>query len=66
MLVVGIVYHVQFMLELRRERHEMTNAGLIHGTSRYPLSFTLITALILLLIGLFAIASMMFRVGPFG
>jgi putative membrane protein len=66
MLVVGIVYHIQFMLELRRERHEMTSAGLIHGTSHYPLSFTLITALILLLIGLFAIASMMFHAGPFG
>ena len=66
MLIVGIVYHVQFMLELRKERGEMVSAGLIHGASRFPTSFTLITALILLLIGLCAIVSMLFRVGPFG
>jgi putative membrane protein len=66
MLVVGIVYHVQFMLELRRERAEMTEAGLIHGASHFPTSFTLITALVLLAIGLGAMVSMIFHVGPFG
>ena len=66
MLIVGIVYHLQFMLELRRERSEMASAGLIHGVSRFPPSFTLITALILLLIGFTVIVSMLFRVGPFG
>ena len=66
MLVVGIAYHVQFMLGLREERHEMTEAGLIHGQSRFPPSFTLLTALFLLLIGIAAIVSMVFRVEPFG
>jgi len=66
MLVVGIIYHAQFMTGLRAERNAMTAAGLIHGESRYPVSFTLITAAILLLIGIFAIVSMLFQIGPFG
>ena len=31
MLIVGIIYHVQFMIGLRQERKEMTADGLIHG-----------------------------------
>ena len=65
MLVIGIVYHVQFMLGLRAMRHAMTADGLIHGESRFPPSLTLITALILLVIGVAAIVSMVFNVGPF-
>ena len=48
MLVLGIIYHVQFMLGLRHVRHQMTQDGLIHGESRFPPSLILITALILL------------------
>ena len=66
MLVIGIVYHVQFMVGLREERNAMKEAGLIHGESRFPPSLTLITAATLLLIGIFAIVSMLFQVGPFG
>lgn len=66
MLIGGIIYHVQFMLGLRDERVAMTEAGLIHGESRFPPSLTLVTATVLLLIGIFAIISMVFRVGPFG
>jgi inner membrane protein YidH len=66
MLVIGIAYHVRFMLESRRERKAMTAAGLIHGESRYPPSYTLFTATILLVIGVAAILSMVFRTGPFG
>ena len=51
MLIGGIVYHVQFMIHLREEREAMTADGLIHGESKFPVSLTLITALILLLIG---------------
>jgi len=65
MLVIGIVYHIQFMIGLRDERNAMHEAGLIHGESRFPPSFTLVTALVLLLIGLVAIVSMVFQVGPF-
>jgi putative membrane protein len=55
MLVIGITYHVQFMLGLRREREAMTTAGLIHGESRFPPSYTLLTAVLLFLIGVAAI-----------
>ena len=66
MLAIGIVYHGQFMLALRGTRAEMASQGLIHGESPYPASFTLITAFILLAIGIGAIVSMIFRIGPFG
>ena len=65
MLVFGIIYHVQFMLGLRAERKSMTAAGLIHGESVFPPSLTLVTAVILLLIGIAAIVSMIFQIGPF-
>ena len=66
MLIVGIVYHVQFMLGLRHEREAMKAAGLVHAESHFPPSFTLITAIVLLLIGIVAIVSMVFEAGPFG
>jgi putative membrane protein len=66
MLVLGIVYHVQFMVGLRHLRESMRSEGLIHGESGFPLSLTLITALVLLIIGVAAIVSLAFRVGPFG
>jgi putative membrane protein len=65
-LVMGIAYHVRFMAELRRFREEMRVDGLIHGESRFPVSQTLIVAVLLLAIGLFAITSMVFGIGPFG
>ena len=66
MLIVGIIYHLQFMARPAAHRDEMTEAGLIHGQSGFPLSFTLIIAVLLLLVGLAAIVSMVFDVGPFG
>jgi putative membrane protein len=66
MLVLGIGYHVLFMLGLRTERKLMSHDGLIHAESRFPPSLTLVTAVILLAIGVFAIISMLYRVGPFG
>jgi putative membrane protein len=65
MVFVGIVFHVQFMLELRRERAEMKESGIIHGESRFPISYTLVVAILLLFLGLAAIASLTFGVGPF-
>jgi putative membrane protein len=66
MLILGIGYHVQFMLGLRRLRESMREEGLIHGETTFPYSLTLITALVLLLIGVAAIISMAYQVGPFG
>jgi uncharacterized membrane protein YidH (DUF202 family) len=66
MLIVGIAYHIQFMLGLRSEREAMRADGLIHAQSKFPPSITLITAVVLLIIGVFAIVSMLFQAGPFG
>lgn len=66
MLIGGIIYHAQFMLNLRHQRAAMIDAGLVHGESQFPVSLTLLTAIILLLIGVTAITSMLFNIGPFG
>ena len=66
MLLLGIVYHVQFMLGLRRLRHSMREEGLIHGETVFPVSLTLITAFLLLIVGVAAMVSMEFQVAPFG
>jgi len=66
MMVFGIIYHVRFMLGLRRERAKMAADGLVHAESQFPPSLTLITALVLLAIGVSAIVSMLFQAGPFG
>jgi putative membrane protein len=64
MLIIGIVYHVLYMLGLRREREMLKTDGLIHAESGYPVSYTLIVAIVLLALGIFAIASMVFHIGP--
>lgn len=66
MLLLGIIYHVQFMLGLRRMRDEMAREGLIHARSVFPVSLTLVTALTLLALGVAAILSMTLRIRPFG
>jgi len=65
LLIVGIIYHIQFMLGLRFERDDMQREGLVYAQSHFPISFTLITAFVLLAIGVSAITSMVFQVGPF-
>jgi putative membrane protein len=66
MLIIGIIYHIQFMLGLRHLRESMRMEGLVHGESVFPVSLTLVTAVVLLIIGVAAIVSMAFQVGPFG
>ena len=65
MLTIGILYHILFMLELRRTRAEMRAEGLIHGESRFPVSLTLIVAVVLLVLAILTIASMQLHTGPF-
>lgn len=55
MLVVGIIYHIRFMLALRDERQRMAKAGLIHAESGFPVSMTLIVAILLFGIGILAV-----------
>lgn len=66
MLAFGILYHVRFMLGLRKLRESMREDGLIHGETVFPVSLTLITAILLLLLGVAAAVSMAFRAGPLG
>jgi putative membrane protein len=65
MVGVGILFHIQFMLGLRHQRSEMKRAGLIHGESRFPGSYTLGVAVLVLLLGLGVIANLTFKIGPF-
>jgi len=65
MLFLGIWRHIAFMLELRAERKTFADRGLIPADDRFPISVTLITATLLLMIGLIAIAGMVMRAGPF-
>ena len=65
MLAVGIVYHLFFMRGLRQMRNALKSEGLIHGESTFPPSLTLIVAVLLLLVGLLAAASIAFGTGPF-
>jgi len=65
MLVLGIGYQLAFMSELRRQREQMKLDGLIHAESRFPVSLTMIVAILLLTVGIMAILSMVFRIGPF-
>jgi putative membrane protein len=64
LLVVGIVYHVQFMTALRTERELMKGAGLVHAESVFPI-YTLILAILLLLLGVTAFVSLTLDIGPF-
>ena len=66
MLVVGIGYHVAFMIGLRRERDALKRDGLVHAESQFPASLTLMVAVVLLIIGVVAIVSMVYDAGPFG
>jgi putative membrane protein len=66
MLVLGIGYHIAFMIELRKRREQLKRDGLVHAESGFPASLTLIVAIALLAIGVFAGMSMTFNVGPFG
>ena len=65
MLILGIIYHVRFMLGLRRMRATMKAEGLVHGESEFPTSLVLIVAVILLLLGVAVAFSMIGHVGPY-
>jgi putative membrane protein len=54
------------MMELRKRREQLKREGLVHAESGFPPSLTLIVAIALLAIGVFAGMSMTLNVGPFG
>jgi len=65
MLVLGIGYHIAFMIELRHRREQLKRDGLVHAESSFPASLTLIVAIALLGLGILAVLSMTLNVGPF-
>ncbi len=65
LLVGGLIQEVRFTAELRRTRRSMTEAGLIYGQSRFPISASQVTAGALLLVGAIAAAGIVFHVSFF-
>jgi putative membrane protein len=43
----------------------MVEEGLVHGESHFPASFTLVVAILLLFLGIAAVASVSLHIGPF-
>ncbi len=52
MLILGVIYHIMFMLALRAQRRNMRELQLIFAESGFPASLTLIVAVLLLLLGI--------------
>jgi putative membrane protein len=64
MLILGIAYHVVFMVGLRRQREALEANGLIHVDREFPISLPLIVAITLLGVGITAIIAMITGEGP--
>lgn len=60
LLFFGIIFHGLFMLQVRRERNELKDQGLIPPDDKFPVSLTLIGAIILLALGIYVIITMIF------
>jgi len=65
LLILGIVNHYQYMRQLRSQRADFIVLGFMPGTSIFPPSLALITAFLLVLVGMLAVLSMIFRNGPY-
>src|SRR5579871_6154565 len=61
MLVWGISFHLAYMSDLRQMRTKMKEEGLIRAESSFPVSLTLITAVLLLVLSLLAFMGVVFR-----
>jgi putative membrane protein len=66
LLALGILNHYRYMRSLRDQRIEFINAGLLSDRHDFPVSLTLITAFLLLLLGLLTAFSIIVRGWPFG
>jgi putative membrane protein len=58
LLAVGIWQNVDFLRHLRAQREEMRQEGLIFGESKFPFSVAQVSAMLVLLLGLYAVFSM--------
>jgi putative membrane protein len=64
LLILGISYHVSYMVGLRRQRKDLESTGLIQVEHEFPVSLPLVTAIVLLGVGVTAIVAMMTGEGP--
>ncbi|HEY7029617.1 MAG TPA: DUF202 domain-containing protein [Gemmatimonadales bacterium] len=64
LLTLGIIQDARFMTALRKERRLLVEQGYLHGEEPFQVSVTFLSAIVVLLLGLIAILSMVFRVGP--
>jgi len=64
-LALGLSYHVTFMKGMRHTRNDMIRNGMIQPVSVFPLALAMFIGAALLAIGIAAIVSMLFHVGPF-
>ena len=62
----GIVYHILYMVQLPQERAHLAQQQLIHAHSPYPFSLSLLTAVVLLALGVVALLGVSFGLGPLG
>ena len=58
MLIIGIFYHKYFMPQVRKERERLNKEGFIVSHDPFPVSMTLIIAVLLLLLGTYVIFKM--------
>jgi putative membrane protein len=58
LLTLGIIYHILFMQQVRRERQQLDQENLLIKNDNFPYSMTLFTAILLLLLGIFVIFKM--------
>lgn len=65
LLVLGIANHYRYMMAMRSQRDSFIAEGLLPPREDFPVSLTLVTAFLLVLIGLAAGLSIIFRTGPF-
>jgi len=66
LLTAGITSHLRYMSRLRNERASMADMGLPGENAESLFTPAVLAALLLLLAGLLAIASIVARIGPFG
>ena len=64
LLAGGIAYHVAYMVQLRRERALLAQEQLIHAETSYPYWLSLMTAIVLFVLGIVALVGVGFGAGP--
>jgi len=65
LMTLGIFSHYRFMMAVRGQRASFIAEGLLPPKEDFPISLTLVTAILLVMIGVAAALSVIFRAGPY-